>query len=387
MILFWYIFIEMIFPFLIVTGVISSVLLMNQIFGLIPFLQIGGFEVAYVVQMVVYSLPSILMISMPISVIIGVYAGVNRLSTDHELIVIRSTGQPLFFIYRPVLLLALIIASAVMINTFYFSPIGVTRLEDLKYQIVKKTSRINLSVGKINRFLGKKLIYIFDKDGDLFKGVFISEWEEPTRNGFIEAKSGRIIFNEEQRSIIFHLLDGRIHSSPGEGEYRIIDFKEMNYNLNTIQRDSGFLPSRFREENWKNRKTLDTGLSSLALWRKIRKTKSGSKAYLEGMEEFHGRIVTVLSCFCFAIIAIPLAIYNLRNPKGGNIIYLIGIMVLFFMILVVARNMVAEGKLPLAAMYTPVVLAIFLALFRYLKINQDMESTGEMLRRIILRKQ
>ncbi len=141
MILFWYIIKEIIFPFLLSTCIISSILLMDRVYQFIPFLQTSGIELKSVFQMILFSLPPILMIATPISVMIGAYAGVNRISSDYELVVMRTSGISLSFLYLPVLFITLIIALAVLLQSFFLAPIGIKRLEELKFNILKKQNQ------------------------------------------------------------------------------------------------------------------------------------------------------------------------------------------------------------------------------------------------------
>lgn len=159
-------------------GIIVSILLMDQIYQFIPLLQATHLEIPILGQMIAYSLPAILMVATPISFLISVFIGINRISTDYELIVMRASGISLSYLFKPVIFLSSLIMGFVLIQTFYLSPLGVTKLEKLKFDILKSQARVNLAVQRINNFLGQKLIYIFEKEGDLLKGIFIADWND-----------------------------------------------------------------------------------------------------------------------------------------------------------------------------------------------------------------
>ena len=379
MILFRYVVKELIFPFSLSVGVISSILLMDQIYQFIPFLRTSGIEIKSLFLMILFSMPPVLMIATPISIMIGVYVGINRISNDYELVVIRTSGISLSFLYSPVIFVAFIVAVVVMLQAFYLAPKGITRLEDLKFSILKKQTRINLSVRRINNFFGQKLIFIFDKENDLFKGIFIADWNSPGSSGIIEAEYGKIYLDEKQHQIVFRLKEGRIHNFLNKSNYRIIEFDELDYNLRAISTERKDMPRRYRAGNKREKGRMNIELTSIELWDKISRSKPGSKQYLESVDEFHGRVVTVLSCLCFAIFSLSMAVYDPRNPKAGSIVYLIIMMITFFLIFVQMRALLLRGLVPFPALYSPVILVLAVGFFQYYRINYDLGSIKEMI--------
>ncbi|MFH2130779.1 MAG: LptF/LptG family permease, partial [bacterium] len=301
MLLFFYIVKELFFPFFLATGVISSIMLMDQIFQFIPFLQASGLEFKSVVQMILYSLFPILLIACPVSVLIGVYAGINRISSDSELVVIRSSGVSISYIFKPVLFMAVLVAGLVMILAFYVSPFGMSRLEELKFNILKKHTKIQLSVNRVNDFFGKKLIYIFEKKGDLMHGIFIADKTLAEHHTLIEADKGRIYFDDQSQKILFRLMDGKIHNYLGDEGYRITTYDQLDYDLNPPKRDRSDLPSRFRKNKGDTRKyKTDAELTVNELLEKIESTPPSNQLHFDYLDELHARIVTVLSCLCFS---------------------------------------------------------------------------------------
>lgn len=381
MLLFVYIVKELVFPFFLATGVISTIMLMDQIFQFIPFLQASGLEMKSVLQMILYSISPILLIACPVSLLIGVYVGINRISSDYELVVMRASGISISYIFKPVLFVAVIISVFVMILAFYVSPFGMSRLEELKFNILKKHTKIQLSVNRINDFFGKKLIYIFEKEGDLMHGIFIADKDLPERYSLIEADRGRIYFDDKSQKILFRLHDGRIHNDLGEGEYRLTTYSQLDYDLAPPKRDRRDLPSRFRKNEGSVREyKTDAELNVTELLSKIKNTPMSDSLYFEYLDEFHARIVTALSCICFAILALPLGIFDPRSPRAGNIIYMLAVMIVYFLIFAQARSMLLQAEVPPATLYLPLLLALAMGMYNYFKINHNFDSITEAVR-------
>lgn len=387
MLFFYYIAKELVFPLLLSTGVISTILIMNRIFEFIPFLQAAGLETSVLLQIILYSLPPVLMISVPISLIIGVYAGISRLSSDYELIAMRASGVSLSFFYRPVFFVTIIVAAFVAIQTFYLGPIGVKNLELLKFNILKKQTRINLTEKQINHFFGNKLIYLSDKNGEEFTGIIIADWNSSSEAPVIEAKSGIIELNEETHQINFRLKDGVIHYTLENNIYRSIRFDRLEYDLAAPKVQGDNLPHRYRERENIGETKLDTELTLNELLKEIEASPENTSDYWEYIDELHGRIVTILSCLCFAIFALPMGIFNPRSPKAGNIVYMVLVLIIYFWIYAQTRSMVTRGEISPVWLYFSLVFVVLNGLYRYYKINQNIDSLfGDILKKQLHRK-
>jgi lipopolysaccharide export system permease protein len=381
MILFFYIVKELLFPFFLATGIISTIMLMDQIFQFIPFLQASGLEMKSVAQMILYSLFPILLVACPVSMLIGVYAGINRVSSDSELVVMRSSGVSIAYIFKPVLFVALLVAGMVLILAFYVSPFGMSKLEELKFNILKKHAKIQLSVNRVNDFFGKKLIYIFDKEGDLLRGIFIADKTLPEHPTIIEADRGRIYFDDQTQKILFRLINGKVHTYLGDDGYRIVTYDQLDYDLVPPKENRSNLPNRFKKNKGNTRKyKTDTELTVDELLDRIDKTPPTDPLHYDYLDELHARIVTILSCICFAVFALPMGIFDPRSPKTGNIIYMIVVLMIYFLIYAQARSMLLMGEAPPVVLYLPLVFALSLGFFSYFKVNHNFNSILEFIR-------
>ncbi len=380
MLLFFYIVKELLFPFFLSTGIIASIMLMDQIFQFIPFLQASGLEMKSVFQMILYSLSPILFIACPVSVLIGVYAGINRITSDYELVVMRSSGVSIAYIFKPVMFVAFLIAGLVLLLAFYISPYGISRLEELKFNILKKHTKIQLSVNRVNDLFSKKLIYIFEKEGELLRGIIIADRTLGEQYSVIEATEGRIFFDDHSQKILFRLKHGKIHNYLGKEAYKIVNFDRLDYDLVPPKEKRSDLPTRFRNNkgNTRTYKT-DTELTVDDLLQGIEQIPKSNPLYYDYLDELHARIVTVLSCICLAFFAVPMGIFDPRSPKAGNIIYMIAVMLIYFLIYAQARALLLQGKVSPATLYLPLFFALGLGLISYFKVNYNYNSVLEII--------
>ncbi len=377
MILFRYFIKELIYPFLLTLGIIAAILVMDQVYKFMPFMQLTGLKFGYLAEALLYGLPPNLMIATPVSIMVGVYFGVHRLSMDHEIVIMRAAGVSLAFLFRPVLVVAGGLAIWSGLNCFFLAPWGVTNLEALQFQILKTETNIKLNPGKINNFFGQKMIFIHHKQKDWLEGIVIAPWKKVDSASLIEAKKGKIAFNEDSRKITFLLYEGKIHRKE-KGRIRVMEFSQLDYALSPPKRDAANLPKRFRELESKGGKK-DMEMFPLELMEQMNSAPTASSRR-EYSDEFHSRIVTVLSCFAFALFALPLGIFDPRNPKSAKFVSMLLFMVLYFSLFSQARSLYVQGSIGVWALYFPLFIALGVGVANFFKINYDLASLTELWR-------
>src|SRR4030042_6773303 len=83
---------EILPPFIVGLLIYSFVLLMNQVFLLSELFIAKGVSFTVVVLIFVYLIPAVLAFAVPMSVLMGILAGLSRLSSDSEIVAFRTPG-------------------------------------------------------------------------------------------------------------------------------------------------------------------------------------------------------------------------------------------------------------------------------------------------------
>lgn len=107
--------------------VYTFILLLRFLFQSAEMIIRRGLPVSIVGQMLLVTLPNIVVLTLPMSLLFGILIAVGRLSSDSELTAMRSSGISLVSLYRPVLLVS---AALTILNTLlmiYILPWEITR--------------------------------------------------------------------------------------------------------------------------------------------------------------------------------------------------------------------------------------------------------------------
>ncbi|HEY3330109.1 MAG TPA: LptF/LptG family permease [Capsulimonadaceae bacterium] len=97
-----YILAEMVLPF--VTGIMAVVMMLvgNTLFALVDLILKNHIPLTVVARLVVFNIPTLLVLTMPVGVALSGALAVNRLARDSELTVVRMAGVPLRRIFLPI---------------------------------------------------------------------------------------------------------------------------------------------------------------------------------------------------------------------------------------------------------------------------------------------
>src|SRR5438874_4448989 len=99
-----YILKEMFGPTVLGFGFYTFIILMRQLFDLAGLIIRRSLPASTVVHLLYLSLPNIIVLTVPMSLLFGILIAIGRLSSDSEIIAMRASGISTRTIYRPVFL-------------------------------------------------------------------------------------------------------------------------------------------------------------------------------------------------------------------------------------------------------------------------------------------
>src|SRR5688500_15818404 len=104
-----YIFKEMVAPTFLGLLFYTTLILMQNLFDMAGLIIRQSLPGAAVGRLLLFSLPHIIVLTVPMSLLFGILIAVGRLSADSEIVAMRALGISTRTIYRPVFLFSLLI--------------------------------------------------------------------------------------------------------------------------------------------------------------------------------------------------------------------------------------------------------------------------------------
>jgi lipopolysaccharide export system permease protein len=329
--------------FLLGIVIFTLVLLMGRLITLTDLVVSRGVPLADVGRMILYLIPSFLVFTIPMAFLLAVLLAFGRLSADNEIVVIKAGGTSLIQMMPPVIFCALVAVLLALGASVIGIPWGNSAFKELSFQVVKRNITATIREKVFWDDIPGVVMYTdrYEEESRRLKGVVIHDGRNPARPMTIFARDGVVSTAPESQALLLSLQDGSIHGVGSGGLYRLVHFGEYRMTVGEQGNRSAL-----------NRTEPDMRLSELR--RRIDDPGTPLKNRLKLQTELHSRFTFPFASFVFALLAVPLGIQNRRSGKSGGFTVSILIILAYYVLMSVVRNLAEKGVMPPAiALWIP----------------------------------
>jgi len=139
-----YIFKEVSLVFALILLILTFVLLMGKAVSLMDLIINKGVRFVDVARLILFLLPSLMVYTIPISLLVATLIGIGRLSSDSEITVMKSSGISLYQLLSPVFAIALVSFLATAGMSLFLSPAGNKATKDLLFTIAQYKASVGI---------------------------------------------------------------------------------------------------------------------------------------------------------------------------------------------------------------------------------------------------
>jgi len=374
-----YILKEIALPFFMILCVMTFVLLLGKVLQLMDLMINKGIGFSDIVQLILFLMPSFLMFTIPISLLIAILIGMGRLSGDNEITILKMSGVSLYQLAFPVAVAAVIAFALTGITTLFLVPYGNVASKNLLFNMAKQKASIGIQEKVfIDDFRGI-LLYAesIPIHGDFLEGVLVSDTRISKEPSTIIARKAYLISDPETLALTLRLEDGTTHTvDAGLKNYRKMDFHFYDVRLDLPE-------SLFDGKKQGTKSSTDMTVTELT---STLNNKALKEDVLREMEiELNKKLTIPLSCLLFAFIGLPLGIRAHRSIRSRGFAIGLAVVLFYYLLRLWGEALVETGRLtPIIGTWAPSVIfaVIGLSLF-YFAVR---ERTFRMLPGIVLPK-
>jgi LPS export ABC transporter permease LptF/LPS export ABC transporter permease LptG len=364
-------------PFFIGLLIYTFVLLMNQILLLSELFIARGVSFRVVLELLVYLIPSVLAFTVPMSVLMGILAGLSRLSSDAEITAFKTLGISYKRLLWPVLVFSFLGFLVTSFFTLHLAPRANYRWVQTLTQSVLTRIQFNIRPREFYEEIPNTVIYIQDITPEMnWKNIYVYFTTAPEEPKVILAKEGRLNFYPEEKRATLELSRGTVHSYTLDDpeEYRITSFSHYEEELNV----EGIVPSisdkkRVREKDirelWKDEKVIRQELQKFSS--EQTRTLSYRRMQRESIShwiEIHKKFALPFACFIFALLGVPLGTYTKKGGRTSGFTLSIGIILIYYILITAGEQMAMEGRIsPFLGMWGPNILFFMVGLIFFIQ--------------------
>lgn len=170
---------ELIGPFLFGVAAFSSVAFMLSILPKVTEWLMNGMPVLMALEVVLYSLPSIVFFTLPMSTLLAVLMGVGRLSGESEVVALYAGGVSFYRIALPILGCGIIISGFSVLLNEKLAPMANVRVADLRSTVFKTASTSEQPFTLEDTSTNSRIIVKggMDKDKGILRNVTIVQFD------------------------------------------------------------------------------------------------------------------------------------------------------------------------------------------------------------------
>ena len=323
-----------------------------------------GLPVFLAIKVLVYSLPSFLVLSFPMAVLLSTLLTYGKLSSNSELLALRSLGINNYRIVAPAIALSIFMTGL----TFYFNDNLVptaNRLAEVtlrsgigrsfadgkrKNNIIftRKGSRIESSTNKptkTNTFL-THIFYASEFENNIMREVTVFDFSRQNIRQILTANTAT--FDKGSSSWIFS--DGSVVSINNEGQTTNLQFQKYVYPFVEGPLDIAQLPKDAAEMS------LKQALEAEQIYKEIGNSKEIRKIQVRIQEKF----TLPCACLVFGLIGSSLGSkLNIRSSKSQGFGLSVILILIYYVMSFLFSSFGVKGLInPIIATWSPVVISL-----------------------------
>ena len=368
------------------TFIVSLVIFTSIIFATDAFITIVrqitryGIPLLIAAMLVMLKLPSMLILTIPMGVLLSTILTVNRMNNALEITILKACGIGVGRIAKPIMICSVIAALAGFFINEVFAPIASQQAKALTiWAIMQK----NVPNGKRN-FVFKEM-----RDGKLYRFFHVASVEKDELNSVTIldlSRKGAIQVNYSKsgdtRAEGWVLRNGVVYTISDNGKIlNTAVYDNMNFD-NTAEAATKIAQVKENEMNYlelkkyiKNeRKINEEKVEKIAAEQNLSEAEKAdlSKREDQRIVEFeillNDKLALPFTAVVFALIAIPLAITGPRARFNRGLIFSIGVLFLFYILRAVASSFgQSDWIAPVLAAWLPNIVLLVLGYYMYYK--------------------
>jgi LPS export ABC transporter permease LptF/LPS export ABC transporter permease LptG len=350
-----YVLKEIASPFAIGLLVYTFTLLINNILMLSKTLISKGATAGTIFKILLYLLPDLFSFTIPMATLMGVLAGMSRLSSDSEIVALRTMGVRNRQLLKPVLLFSL---ATWLVSTWlimYLAPEANYRFNKLYTGVALSQTISGIKPGVFYQGLPFYSLYFRDQErGGDWRDVFLYSTKKPEEDTLILARQGRFIYKQSQKDNFIVLVDGVMHTfkKKDPAKYALTFFSQKTETINNNA------PLR------QNRRGMQLVFPELV--RKMRAEPKDTRLGLEMSVEFHKKFALPFACLALGFLGMSLGISTRKGGKTSGFVISLGIIFIYYVLMTAGRNLIVKKVVsPFWGSWAPTLFLVVIGLWLY----------------------
>lgn len=395
-------------PFLIGLLIYSFVLLMNQLLQAPELFIAKGVSLGVTLKLLLYLVPSILAFAVPMSVLLGVLAGLSRLSSDSEITAFKTLGISPFRMLRPLLVFAFGGWVLTSLLVLYLAPYFNYKWEQTRITSVLNKAELEFNTREFNESMANMVLFIENIDREKnWQDIFLYFSDAPDEPRIVLARKGRLHVYPDKKRAVLELFDAVQHSSvlsEPDKYYRVESSAHIEEEINAESLFPSFTPEkRVRMKNIQElRQGLQVVQSKIPLLERDKKDverrrlKKDDPQSIENFMsltqaqherrsyqvEIQKKFALPFACWIFVFLGLPLGSSTKKGGRTSGFTISIVIILIYYVCITYGEKTAMDERLsPFLGMWGGNILFGLLSLFLFFSFARELPFFSFLARR------
>jgi LPS export ABC transporter permease LptG len=376
----------------------TSIILMKQLFDLAGMIIRQSLPLGTVLHLLSLTMPHIVVLTIPMSLLFGILIAVGRLSADSEIIAMRALGISTRTIYLPVFLFsfAIFLLTLYLMNTWL--PRANAEFMRMRLELATSGAQKEIRPRVFYDEFENVIVYVNDIDprtGE-WRGVFVADTrtedtatrygttpakiveaaaqEHPSASGAIGQRSGQKVSVAQRGAIVVVKPQQQLWLNLYNAATHVWDARRPDrYDVNSNALQRIFLGDRYvSDPNRLAHSLREMDLRQLWTQQKLLARTTDRETYNLAWVEIHKKFSIPFACITFGILGLPLGITNRRGGKSSGFSLSIAIILFYYVTINNGEALAAAGRItPFIGMWAANIILLSLGIYLLIRANRD----------------
>jgi lipopolysaccharide export system permease protein len=318
-----YVIREVLWPFVIGLLVFTFMLIIPFLIEYAESFISKGVPILVVLRVMATLVPSVLALTIPMSLLLGLLVAFGRLSADREFVAMQACGVSMMRLMRPVGLLSLLTWAATSYILIVAVPDANQSFREITFGVVAARAEGEVRPRIFFEDFPDVVLYVREiPAGGGWTDVFMADSRPGQPPAVYLARHGRVVIDRVQRTLDMVLEDGARHVADGGGKYEVFRFDRLLLRLNpdtVFPREGPPLGAR------------EMSIPQLQA-RAAELEREGIYPHSE-LFEIQKKFSIPFACVVFGLIGLALGVSNRRDGKLASFALGIGVIFAYYVML------------------------------------------------------
>ncbi len=294
-----------------------------------------------VVQVFLFTLPYLLNVTIPMSILVGVLLGLSTLAANSEIIAMRAGGLGIGYFVRVSSIVAVGGCLLGLVNSLYVSPKANQAILDMEQQLAASQASYQIQPRIFIEDFKDFVLYVQDVRSGTgaanWRQVFMADVSDPSSPSITTAASATVA-NDSSQELLMRLRDGAKHENPPDQPYSISKFTTTDLPLSLNPQGSSVHLGRMD--------TVIYAIPTRELLQLIQKSDKKGPDHKRFLIELNNRFSYPVACVVLMLVGVPLGVVSRRGGKSSGFVFTLLLVILYYILSYTGVAMARQDKLP-----------------------------------------